>query len=135
MTETAVPVEPPIGLLAELTHRCPLGCGYCSNPLDLVRRSDELDTDSWCRVMREAADLGVLQLHLSGGEPASRPDLEQIVAAAAEAGLYTTLITSGVPLGAARLCALAAAGLRHVQLSLQHVDAAAADRLAVLSGA
>jgi len=34
----------PLGLLAELTHRCPLGCPYCSNPLALDPRADELDT-------------------------------------------------------------------------------------------
>ena len=59
----------PLGLLAELTHRCPLGCPYCSNPLALDRRDDELDTATWARVFREAAALGVLQVHLSGGEP------------------------------------------------------------------
>ena len=79
----------PLGLLAELTHRCPLGCPYCSNPLALDARADELDTATWARVFREAAALGVLQTHLSGGEPAARPDLTAITAAAHDAGLYT----------------------------------------------
>ena len=70
----------PLGLLAELTHRCPLGCPYCSNPLALETRDDELDTATWARVFREAAALGVLQVHLSGGEPAARRDLVEIVA-------------------------------------------------------
>src|SRR5690349_25079325 len=78
----------PLGLLAELTHRCPLGCPYCSNPLALDKRSDELDTATWARVFREAAALGVLQVHLSGGEPAARRDLVEIVQAARDAGLY-----------------------------------------------
>ena len=52
----------PVGLLAELTHRCPLRCPYCSNPLELDRRSGELDTQTWQRVLGEAAALGVLQL-------------------------------------------------------------------------
>ena len=69
----------PLGLLAELTHRCPLGCPYCSNPLALDAPKDELDTATWARVFREAAALGVLQVHLSGGEPASRRDLAEIV--------------------------------------------------------
>ena len=43
----------PLGLLAELTHRCPLGCPYCSNPLALDKRDDELDTATWGRVFRE----------------------------------------------------------------------------------
>jgi pyrroloquinoline quinone biosynthesis protein E len=86
------PLYSPLGLLAELTHRCPLGCPYCSNPLEMDRRESELDTATWARVFREAAGLGVLQVHLSGGEPASRRDLVDIMAAARGAGLYTNLI-------------------------------------------
>src|SRR5215813_12013424 len=86
----------PIGLLAELTHRCPLGCPYCSNPLALDARERELDTQSWARVFAEAATLGVLQVHLSGGEPGARRDLVEITAAARFSGLYTNLITSAV---------------------------------------
>lgn len=123
----AVPV--PLGLLAELTHRCPLSCPYCSNPLQLERKDSELDASTWIRVFHEAADLGVLQLHLSGGEPAARRDLETIVAGAVAAGLYTNLITSGIGLGRARLEALAASGLDHVQLSIQDAEAANADRI------
>src|ERR1700719_4897291 len=88
------PLHNPLGLLAELTHRCPLGCPYCSNPLALDRRDDELDTATWARVFGEAAALGVLQVHLSGGEPGARRDLVEITAAAHDAGLYTHLITS-----------------------------------------
>ena len=69
-------IEPPLALLAELTHRCPLGCPYCSNPLELTKRSGELTTEQWRDVFDQAADMGVLQLHFSGGEPAARKDLE-----------------------------------------------------------
>src|SRR5437667_10968353 len=86
----------PLGLLAELTHRCPLGCPYCSNPLALEPREDELDTATWARVFEEAAALGVRQVDLSGGEPGARRDLPEIAACAREAGLATNLITSGV---------------------------------------
>src|SRR5262245_66549562 len=109
----------PLGLLAELTHRCPLGCPYCSNPLALDSRYDELDTATWARVFKEAAALGVLQVHLSGGEPASRRDIVEIMAAARTAGLYVNLITSGVGVTAERLAQLAQAGLDHVQVSIQ----------------
>lgn len=114
-------------MLAELTHRCPLACPYCSNPLALAAKSTELTTEIWARVFAEAADLGVLQLHLSGGEPASRRDLEELVGHARTAGLYTNLITSGIGLTRARLVALQAAGLDHIQLSVQGVTAAVAD--------
>src|SRR5246127_234149 len=70
----------PLGLLAELTHRCPLGCPYCSTPLALAPRSEELDTETWARVFKQAAGLGVLQVHLSGGEPGARRDLAEITA-------------------------------------------------------
>src|SRR3546814_1049978 len=86
----------PLAILAELTHRCPLQCPYCSNPLALEAASAELSTDEWKRAIAEAAELGALQIHFSGGEPTARRDLEALVAAASEAGLYTNLITAGV---------------------------------------
>ncbi len=125
----------PLGLLAELTHRCPLGCPYCSNPLKLDPRADELDAATWARVFHEAAALGVLQVHLSGGEPAARRDLVEIVAAARQAGLYSNLITSAVGLTEKTLAALADAGLDHVQISIQDSEQASADRIAGYGGA
>ena len=125
----------PLGLLAELTHRCPLGCPYCSNPLALDKRSDELDAATWARVFREAAALGVLQVHLSGGEPAARRDLVEIVKAARDAGLYSNLITSAVGLTPQNLAALSDAGLDHVQISIQDSDEASADHIAGYKGA
>src|SRR5215510_12442837 len=113
----ACTVRAPIGLLAELTHRCPLQCPYCSNPLTLERVANELPTQVWLDVLAQASDLGVLQLHLSGGEPTVRRDLEEIVAQAAKVGLYSNLITSAVTLTRERLERLAARGLDHVQIS------------------
>jgi PqqA peptide cyclase len=125
----------PLGLLAELTHRCPLGCPYCSNPLALDPRQSELDTETWARVFNEAAALGVLQVHLSGGEPGARRDLVALVAAAHTAGLYTNLITSAVGVTAATLHRLADAGLDHVQISIQDSEPASADHIAGYEGA
>ncbi|MEM7075673.1 MAG: pyrroloquinoline quinone biosynthesis protein PqqE [Pseudomonadota bacterium] len=124
----------PIAMLAELTHRCPLACPYCSNPLELARLDQEMDTQTWARVFAEAAELGVLQLHLSGGEPASRRDLVELVAAAREAGLYTNLITSGIGLTERRLAQLDQAGLDHVQLSLQGTTPELADEIGGYKG-
>jgi pyrroloquinoline quinone biosynthesis protein E len=133
--QTPKPLHSPLGLLAELTHRCPLGCPYCSNPLEMDKRDTELDTTTWARVFREAAGLGVLQVHLSGGEPASRRDLVDIMAAARDAGLYTNLITSGVGVTDQRLHELADAGLDHVQISIQDSEPKSADRIAGYDGA
>jgi pyrroloquinoline quinone biosynthesis protein E len=126
--------EPPLAMLAELTHRCPFACPYCSNPLDLERRSQELDTAAWRAVFDQAAALGVLQVHFSGGEPTARPDLEDLVEHAAGLGLYTNLITAGVLLDEARVGRLAAAGLDHVQLSIQDSDPAESDRIGGYQG-
>jgi pyrroloquinoline quinone biosynthesis protein E len=109
----------PLALIAELTHRCPLHCVYCSNPLELTQRATELSTEDWSRVFQEAAALGVLQADFTGGEPLTRPDILELIRAARSAGLYVNLITSGMPLDEARLQALVEAGLDHFQLSFQ----------------
>jgi pyrroloquinoline quinone biosynthesis protein E len=119
----------PYTLVAELTHRCPLACPYCSNPTELVRRDAELPTDVWLRVIDEAAALGVMQVHLTGGEPLARADLEAIAQRARDRGLYVNLVTSGVPLDRARLERLAPR-VDHVQLSIQDAEAASSDRIA-----
>ena len=120
----------PWNLVAELTYRCPLRCPYCSNPLGYREVRDALGADAWGRVFREAAELGCVHVGLTGGEPAARTDLAAIVGSAAEAGLYTHLVTSGVPLEPAALAELKARGLRSVQLSVQDAIAEASDAIA-----
>ena len=96
----------PLALIAELTHRCPLHCVYCSNPLELQARELELSSEDWSRVFHEAAALGVLQADFTGGEPLTRPDILDLIRAARAAGLYVNLITSGLPLDEGPLAAL-----------------------------
>lgn len=125
-----MPNERPTTLLAELTHRCPLHCPYCSNPLELIRADGELSTEDWKRTLTEARALGVLQLGLSGGEPLVRKDLEQLATHAHELGFYQTLVTSGLGLTRERAERLKAAGLEHIQISIQDVDPVSAERIA-----
>jgi PqqA peptide cyclase len=132
---TPTPIPAPVGILAELTHRCPLGCPYCSNPVELDSRAGELDTETWKRVFSEAAAAGILHAHLSGGEPAARRDLVEIVAHCKQVGLYTNLITSGIGLTQERMRELADAGLDHVQLSIQDALPESADKIAGYKGA
>jgi PqqA peptide cyclase len=117
--ETSHAPGPPLWLLLELTYRCPLHCVFCYNPTEFARTGPELETADWIRVLREARALGAVQLGLSGGEPLEREDLEALVAEAHGLGYYINLITSGVGLTAARIAALRAAGLDHIQLSFQ----------------
>jgi PqqA peptide cyclase len=120
----------PFGMLAELTYACPLHCPYCSNPLNLGDYGGELSTGEWRRVLGEAAELGALQVHLSGGEPLLRRDIAEIVRAASELGLYTNLITSALGLSPRRAQELREAGLDHVQISVQSDEAGPSDRIA-----
>jgi pyrroloquinoline quinone biosynthesis protein E len=109
----------PLALIAEITHRCPLHCVYCSNPLQLAGTQSELSTEEWTSVFQQAGKLGMLHVHFSGGEPLARADLVALIAAARAAGLYTNLITSGIGLSEPRLGTVVAAGLDHIQISFQ----------------
>lgn len=126
---------PPLGMLAELTHRCPLQCPYCSNPLDLMKANAELSTQQWSDVFEQAADLGVLQVHLSGGEPTLRNDLDTFIEVLARRGVYTNLITAGVSLTLDRMKSLADRGLDHVQISFQGASSQVTDFIGSMKGA
>ena len=120
----------PLALIAEVTHRCPLHCVYCSNPLQMTAAGLELSTGEWQRVFGEAAQAGVLHLHLTGGEPLARADLTELIRAARQVGLYTNLITSGIGLSEDRLATIVEAGLDHIQISFQDARADTANWIA-----
>src|SRR5689334_16504820 len=109
-------ISSPLALIAELTHRCPLHCVYCSNPMQLAEVKSELSTDEWKHVFAQGGNLGMLHAHFTGGEPLARTDLVELVGAARSAGLYTNLITSGIGLNEQRLQALVDTGLDHIQI-------------------
>jgi pyrroloquinoline quinone biosynthesis protein E len=123
-------VSNPLALIAEVTHRCPLHCVYCSNPLELATTQSELSTAEWTSVFQQSGTLGMLHAHFTGGEPLARPDLTDLIAAARVAGLYTNLITSGLGLNEDRLQKLVDAGLDHIQISFQDSREAAANWIA-----
>jgi pyrroloquinoline quinone biosynthesis protein E len=120
----------PLALIAEVTHRCPLHCVYCSNPLELAGTPSELSTEEWTNVFQQCGKLGMLHAHFTGGEPLSRTDLAELISAARAAGLYTNLITSGIGLNEERLQALVDAGLDHIQISFQDSREQAANWIA-----
>ena len=120
----------PLALIAEVTHRCPLHCVYCSNPLELAGTKEELSTAEWTNVFQQCGELGMLHAHFTGGEPLARPDLTELISAARAAGLYTNLITSGLGLNEQRLQALVDAGLDHIQISFQDSREEAANWIA-----
>ncbi len=133
-TITKNKLEIPYAVLCELTHRCPLSCPYCSNPLELEKKSQELSSDVWKKALSEAVGLGILQAHFSGGEPTARSDLEELVQHASSIGLYTNLITSGVLINEKRLQKLYDAGLDHVQVSIQDTEPSNSNKIAGYKG-
>jgi pyrroloquinoline quinone biosynthesis protein E len=120
----------PLNLIAELTYRCPLQCPYCSNPIELSAHRESLSAQEWGRVFDEAAALGVVHVGLTGGEPSTRRDLEEILERAVAADLYPHLVTAGLPLDPNRLAELARLGLRSVQVSIQDAESETSDRIA-----
>ncbi|RPH06941.1 MAG: pyrroloquinoline quinone biosynthesis protein PqqE [Alphaproteobacteria bacterium TMED93] len=124
----------PYAVLCELTHRCPLSCPYCSNPVQLEMKSNEVSTEIWKKALTEAVKLGILQAHFSGGEPTARKDLEVLINHAAKEGLYTNLITSGVLVNEERLKKLYDSGLDHVQISIQDTDPENSEKIAGFKG-
>ena len=123
-------ISNPLALIAEVTHRCPLHCVYCSNPLELAGAANELSTEEWISVFQQSGKLGMLHAHFTGGEPLARADLTELIAAARAAGLYTNLITSGIGLNEQRLQAIVSAGLDHIQISFQDSREEAANWIA-----
>ena len=112
-------ISNPLALIAEVTHRCPLHCVYCSNPMQLAGVTSELSTQEWNSIFQQCGKLGILHAHFTGGEPLARTDLTELIASARAAGLYSNLITSGIGLSEQRLGALVGAGLDHIQVSFQ----------------
>ena len=120
--ESNVTQTQPLWLLAEITYRCPLHCAFCYNPTDYADYTkNELGTDEWIKVLRDARKLGALQLGISGGEPLLRDDIEDIVVEANHLGYYSNLITSGVGLTEKRIDAFKSGGLYHIQLSMHDI--------------
>ncbi len=108
----------PMSLTAELTYRCPLKCPYCSNPIELAKYNNELDTETWKRVIREAAALGVIQIHFSGGEPLLRKDILDLIREARRCDMYCDLSTSAATFTESKFQELYDAGLDAIQISL-----------------
>lgn len=112
-------IKPPLWVLLELTHKCPLECTYCYNQLDFVNTKDVMTKEDWFRVLEETRALGAVQLGLSGGEPLLNKNIIEIVKKASDLKFYTNLITSGVGAPQGIVKKLKEAGLKTIQLGIQ----------------
>ena len=85
-------------LTIELTERCNNNCIHCciNRPANAEgARAREMTTEQVQDIMRQAADLGCLQVHLTGGEPLLRPDFEDLYLFARRLGMRVLLYTNG----------------------------------------
>ena len=121
-TNEKTDIKPPLWVLLELTHKCPLECTYCYNQLDFANTKDGMSKEDWFKVLDETRVLGAVQLGISGGEPLLNKDIVDIVRYANDLKFYTNLITSGVGGEKGVLKKLKEAGLKTVQLGIQSHD-------------
>jgi MoaA/NifB/PqqE/SkfB family radical SAM enzyme len=75
------------------THRCNLRCLYCSSPL---RKTPELSTSAWLRIVDELADLGCRRVAILGGEPLLRADVSQLIDRVRDRGMSCVLTSNGL---------------------------------------
>lgn len=80
----------------ELTERCNNNCIHCciNRPAADPMRAMEMNTGQVRDLLRQAADLGCLQVRFTGGEPLLRPDFEDIYIHARRTGLLVSLFTN-----------------------------------------
>jgi MoaA/NifB/PqqE/SkfB family radical SAM enzyme len=83
----------PDGMTFELTYGCNLRCVHCYNPTHRAL-PHELTTAEVCALLKQIADLGVLTVTFTGGEPSVRPDIGDILQCARRQGLLIYLMTN-----------------------------------------
>lgn len=127
----------PFIVIWEVTRACALACVHCR--ADAVARRDpgELTLGDAMRLIDEVRAFGDPPplFVLTGGDPMRRPDLPEIVAYAAGAGLTVALTPSGTAaVTKARLAELRSAGLRRLAVSLDGPTAQAHDAFRGVKG-
>ncbi len=99
-------------------RRCNLDCGYC-NEYDSV--SKPVPIDEMRRRLDTLADMGTSIITISGGEPLMHPELEEVIRHIRKRGMIAGMITNGFLLSKERIATLNAAGLEHLQISIDNL--------------
>ncbi|MCP4603974.1 MAG: radical SAM protein [Proteobacteria bacterium] len=117
----------------ELTHRCNLNCPHCYvPPNDIIQ---ELLTDEIINLLDQLAEMGVITLTFSGGEPTVRSDLFDIIKAAVDRRFVVILKSNLARISCGDVEELARVGLYELNGSLYHLSPEAHDRFVGQSGA
>ena len=122
----------PIYAVWEITLKCDLACHHCGSRAGRAR-PDELDTAQCLDLVRQMAELGVLEVTLIGGEAYLRPDWLDIVRAIRAAGMQCTVTTGGRGMTPELARAAAVAGVQSASVSIDG-DEATHDRLRGVAG-
>jgi radical SAM protein with 4Fe4S-binding SPASM domain len=133
----------PYRLDLALTYRCNNDCAHCYNVEHPSQKEEgsggwagELSTGNWKRILDKAWELGIPHIIFTGGEPTMRDDLPELVAHAEKNGQITGLNTNARRLSDPRYVEkLVAAGLDHVQITLESNDAGVHDGMVRTKGA
>ena len=114
-----------------VTNRCGFRCAHCYNA---ARSQQDTPLDVLCKTAHALERMGAVRVHLTGGEPLLRADLEEI-AGAFGPGVCVTVGTTGEGLTPARASALSEAGVFGMGVSLDSRDEVEHDRLRGRAGA
>lgn len=103
----------------ELTRACDLACRHCRACAIPDRDPRELSTDEGKALLRSIHEMGTPLVVLTGGDPAKRADLVELVRYGTEIGLRVALTPSATPLVTTELLTeLRDAGLARLAVSL-----------------
>lgn len=100
-------------------RRCNIDCGYCNEYDDF---SKPVPKDIMLERVRALGRLGATLITISGGEPLLHPDLDDIIREIKKVGAMAGLITNGYLLVEERIKRLNAAGLDHLQISIDNIQ-------------
>ena len=98
---------------------CNLSCAYC-NEYDKV--SEPVPLEEMCRRIDHLGRLGTAMIGISGGEPLTHPQLDDIIRRIRRTGAIAGMITNGYLLNVDRIERLNRAGLDHLQISIDNLE-------------
>jgi len=104
-----------------LTDKCNLYCDFCS--VQAHEKADEISFTKIKEIIDQSIEYGLEELHLTGGEPTLRDDLEDIISYSTSKKLNVRLITNGTLLNEERLNQLRKCGLKSIMISLDGLTA------------
>jgi len=121
----------PLELVFRLTPHCARSCRYCN--VERNQSVHTLEVEEWLELADQAISVGVQSVLLSGGDPLLSPACLPLIERLSRGGIHPALATK-VQIRAEQAQALAAAGLRRIQVSIDSHIPEVSDYLLQSSG-